>query len=195
MIKYIKRTSRNTFCFFILLSILLSFSGQANLVKAADKDNQIITITGSNFVADSFNGVDALYRTGGSDGSNETYSCAAYVKRYYKEIYGVNANNFFHGRTPKSDKDSFLKVSKPQVGDIAAMDSSSTSTHWAIVKEVNKSSITLIEQNWKWSQDGKYVTKINRTISINDARYYRLSSVNQNIEEIELNIELSKGKN
>ncbi|BCN32795.1 CHAP domain-containing protein [Anaeromicropila herbilytica] len=179
MTSHIRRTQYKFSSFILTIALLFSFTLIPNSVMASDNDNEIVTISASNFVADSFNGVDAIYRPGGNDGTSDTYSCAAYVKRYYKEVYGVTANNFFHDRTPQSNKDSFIKVSAPMVGDIAAMDTSSTSTHWAIVKDVNKSTVTLIEQNWKWSQGGKYVTKINRTISVDSASFYRLSSVDK----------------
>ena len=130
-------------------------------VKEVDEDDkvsdnkllktQIITIKGSNFVADTLNGVKALYRTGGNDGSNATYSCAAYIKRYYKEEFGVSVNNLFGGRTPNSSKGTFRSVKKPQVGDVVACSSTSGSNHWAVVKKINNNNtVTLIEQNWKW---------------------------------------------
>lgn len=163
----------------VILSFLLTVMLFTVSVHASDFSNLIVPIKGTGYVVDSFNGVDALYRPGGSDGSNSTYSCAAYVKKYYKAIYGVTPNNLFHNRTPGVTNDSFIIVSSPQPGDIAAMNTSGYSTHWAIVKEVGKSNVTLIEQNWKWSQGGQYVTKINRTVSNNTLRFYRLSSVDK----------------
>ncbi|MSS62841.1 CHAP domain-containing protein [Lachnospiraceae bacterium WCA-693-APC-MOT-I] len=146
-----------------------------------DSDNkllktQIITIKGSNFVADTLNGVEALYRTGGNDGSNATYSCAAYIKRYYKENFGVSVNNLFGGRTPNASKGNFRSVKKPQVGDVVACSSTSGSNHWAVVKKINNNNtVTLIEQNWKWSQGGQTLCKINRSISVASAKFYRLN--------------------
>lgn len=146
--------------------------------KESEKVNykeEILTITKEKFVADSLNGVSALYRKGGNDGSNSTYSCAAFIKRYYKEVHGVTVMNLFGGRTPSSSEGKFKSVKKPQVGDIVACSSTSGSSHWALVKKVNdNNTVTLIEQNWKWSQGGQTVCKINRTISISSARFYRL---------------------
>lgn len=142
---------------------------------AANLKTQIITIKGSNFVVDQLDGVKALYRTGRNDGSDSTYSCAAYIKRYYKQEVGVTVNNLFKGRTPNSSKGSFRSVTKPQVGDIVACSSTSGSNHWAIVKKINSNkTVTLIEQNWKWSQGGQTLCKVNRTISIPSGKYYRL---------------------
>lgn len=144
-------------------------------VEKADYKEKILTITKEGFVADSFNGVDALYRKGRSDGSSATYSCAAYIKRYYKEVYGVSVNNLLSGRTPLSSKGTFKQVKTPQVGDVVACLSTGSSNHWAIVKQVNDdNTVTLIEQNWKWSQGGQTVSKINRRISISSGKFYRL---------------------
>lgn len=153
------------------------------MVENKDEDNEeeeqdlkerIVTVKGSKFVTDTFHGVKALYRIGGNDGSNATYSCAAYVKRYYAEVYNVTVCNLFAGCTPLSSKGSFRKVSSPKEGDIAAT-SSGSGNHWAIVKNVNDNgTITLIEQNWKWQQDGKTVARVNRTIKAGDCKIYRL---------------------
>lgn len=135
-----------------------------------------ITIEGNAFVSDSFNGVDAVYRTGASsttDGTNPTYSCAAYIKKYYKALYGLDVYNLNNGCTPLTNGDSFLRVSTPIEGDIVA-----TTNHWSIVKKVNNDgTITLIEQNYKWSQGSGYACRVNRHIPVNSATYYRLSSV------------------
>lgn len=153
------------------------------MVENKDEDNEeeekdlkerIVTVKGSKFVTDTFHGVKALYRTGGNDGSNATYSCAAYVKRYYAEVYNVAVCNLFAGCTPLSSKGSFRKVSSPKEGDIVAT-SSGSGNHWAIVKNVNDNgTITLIEQNWKWQQDGKTVARVNRAVKASDCKIYRL---------------------
>ncbi len=136
---------------------------------------KILTITKSSYIADTFNGVEALYRKGGNDGSNSTYSCAAYIKRYYKEVHGVTVMNLFSGATPSSSKGNFKLVKTPQEGDIVACSTSSGSNHWAIVKKVNDdNTVTLIEQNWKWSQGGQTVCKVNRSISISSGKFYHL---------------------
>lgn len=143
--------------------------------ETANFKPQIITIKGNNFVADKLDGVKALYRTGKNDGSDSTYSCAAYIKRYYKEEHGVSVNNLFSGRTPNASKGDFRSVKKPQVGDIVSCSSTSGSNHWAIVKKINSNNtVTLIEQNWKWSQGGQTLCKVNRTISVPSGKYFRL---------------------
>jgi hypothetical protein len=129
---------------------------------------QILTITKSGFVADSFNGVDAIYRKGGNDGSSKTYSCAAYIKKYYKAIYDVSVYNLFGGSTPKTYEGTKISsVKSPKVGDIAYKNN-----HWSIVKKVNSdNTVTLIEQNWKW---GGNQCKANRTVATSSLKYFRL---------------------
>ena len=171
-----------------LTGILLGTTPTTSVVSAKTVENtvdndkeeknyslKILSITKSNFVADSFNGVEALYRTGRNDGSSSTYSCAAYVKRYYKEVHGVTVANLFKGATPSSSKGRFKLVRTPEEGDIVACPSTSGSNHWAIVKKVNSNNtVTLIEQNWKWTQGGQTLCKINRTISVSSGKFYRL---------------------
>ena len=45
-----------------------------------------VTITKEMQVVDSFHGVDAVYHPNAADGTDTTYSCAAYVKRYYNTV-------------------------------------------------------------------------------------------------------------
>lgn len=147
---------------------------EASLAEVNLKED-ILSVTKSSFVSDTFNGVDALYRPGRNDGSNSTYSCAAFVKKYYKTVYDVTVNNLYGGSIPNAvNRDSFIRADKPQVGDIVAEPS-----HWAIVKAVNEDdTVILIEQNWKWQQGGKTVTKINRIVKNKNVVFYRLKSEN-----------------
>lgn len=139
-----------------------------------DLKEKIVTIKGTKFVTDTFHGVKALYRTGGNDGTNATYSCAAFVKRYYSQVYNVNVYNLLAGCTPISSKGTIRKVSSPKEGDIVATTSGS-GNHWAIVKNVNNNgTITLIEQNWKWQQGGKTVARVNRRVKASACKIYRL---------------------
>lgn len=128
-----------------------------------------LTITKAAFVADSFNGVDALYRKGSNDGSSTTYSCAAFIKKYYQKVYGVSVYNLFGGSTPKTyEGKKISSVKAPKEGDIAYKNN-----HWSIVKKVNANgTVTLIEQNWKW---GGNQCKANRTVDISSLKYFRLA--------------------
>lgn len=136
-------------------------------------DEETLIVKKNHFVADTLDGVDAIYRPGKNDGRSATYSCAAFIKKYYKEEYDVSVYNLYGGSTPLTyEGTSFQSIKTPKVGDIAA-----TSSHWAIVKQVDKENkeVVLIEQNWKWQQSGQTVCKINRTISFDDLKFYRLN--------------------
>lgn len=138
---------------------------------------KIVTISGSRIKVDSLHGVAALYRSGVSsstDGSNATYSCAAFVKKYYSKIYGLELNNMYPGSVPNvvNGSDYFVAVKKPKIGDIVSLPG-----HWAIVKAVSGDQVVLIEQNYKWSQNGGYACRVNRRISKSAAVYYRLHSL------------------
>lgn len=147
----------------------------SNTTKEKKKNykEELITIKKDSFVADSYKGVKALYRPGKNDGSNATYSCAAYIKKFYKEVYKVSLYNLYAGRDPLTyEGNKIAAVKTPKTGDIAYANS-----HWAIVKSVDKDNkkVVLIEQNWKWQQDGQTVSKINRTLSWDSLTFYRLS--------------------
>lgn len=146
------------------------------------KQRQIRVTKSSRQVVDSLDGVKAYYRKGPNDGSNKFYSCAAYVKRYYKKVYGKNVNNLLHNRTPHTSGDSFVRVKKPQIGDIVAMNTNHGTTHWAIVKEIgSKGKITLIEQNWKWTSSSSTQCVVNRKVKASKVRLYRLKSLTKTV--------------
>lgn len=146
-------------------------SQDTNEKEVSYKEDTLVVKCDS-YVSDTFKGVDAIYRPGKTDGTSVTYSCAAFVKKFYKEVYDVSVYNLYGGSTPLTyEGNSFESVSTPNVGDIAA-----TSSHWAIVKSVDKEKkeVVLIEQNWKWQQGGQTFCKINRTLSFNSLNFYRL---------------------
>ena len=90
--------------------------------------------------------------------SDTTYCCAALVKRFYSSVYGVTVYNLLSPTsTPLVTSGSFSAVSSPQVGDIVRF---TNYTHWAIVKEIDKSgNITLLEQN-VWSGNYALVERV-----------------------------------
>lgn len=144
-----------------------------NLLEAVEEEinyaEKTLTITKAGFIADTFNGVDAVYRKGSGDGSNATYSCAAFIKKYYKKVYNVSVYNLFGGSTPKTyEGKKISSVKSPKEGDITYKNG-----HWSIVKKVNSNNtVTLIEQNWKWNGNQ---CKINRTVSTSSLKYFRLA--------------------
>ncbi len=144
--------------------------------KEVSYKEAILTITKSKFIADTFNGVDAIYRPRKNDGRDATYSCAAFIKKYYKTIHEVSVYNLYAGSTPRTYEGvTFKSVKTPKAGDIAYANS-----HWAIVKKVDQANnkVVLIEQNWKYALKGQTVCKVNRTISTNSLKFYRLNQQN-----------------
>lgn len=187
-----KKCKRSIAFVLVLLIAACGFSRGEVTTANSLKQKQIVVKKSTNFTADSFNGVKAIYRKGSSDGSSQTYSCAAFVKKYYKKVYKKTVYNLLYNRTPLVTGGSVKKVSTPQVGDIAAMNTSHSTTHWAIVKAVNSdNTVTLIEQNWKWTIGSRTYTVINRKIKVSSARFYRLNSVKtdqQKTEELNVSI-------
>ena len=157
---------------FLIAGLVFGFSMNGNAMTC-------VKVTKTAQVVDSYNGVNAIYRPGGSDGSSATYSCAALVKKYYGKVYGVTPYNLLPGCTPTVSGDSFVEVSSPQVGDIVrCTNSSGVSSHWAIVQKVTSSQVVLLEQNWKWQQSGVTYAKADRELNKNSStlHYFRLKS-------------------
>ena len=93
--------------------------------------------------------VDAVYTNGPHSGSDPVYSCAAFVKKFYEQVYGIGVYNLHSTKsTPLVyyNKGSFSITEQPQVGDIVR---DNTRTHWAIVKAVSGDTVTLIQQNYR----------------------------------------------
>lgn len=128
---------------------------------ASAASTSTVRITTSGQTVDTFNGVPAKYIPGSGNSDTGTYSCAGYVKAYYSAIFGVSVSNLLSDCTPKADGCSFQSISSGFCpGDIVRLPH-----HWAIIKEVNGNTLTLIEQNWKWVDGGNTYTKINRTVT------------------------------
>ena len=179
-----KKTCKRLLCFFVVMlmitTVMQPYAGHAEAKVTTKRLTQqsIRIFKSSKQTVDTLNGVKAYYRKGPNDGSNKFYSCAAFVKRYYKQVYGMNVYNLLRNRTPLAEGDSFKRVKTPRIGDIVAMNTNHGTTHWAIVKSIseNGSIITLIEQNWKWSQGGSTVSVKNRKVKTSKVRLYRLKS-------------------
>ena len=124
-----------------------------------------VQITYAGQVIDTFNGVSAIYRTGLNDNSDTTYSCAAFVKKYYNTVYHVDVWNLLTGKTPSAGSGSFSQTSSPEPGDIGYQTNSSGNGHWFIIKSVSGSTYIIIEQNWKWQSNGAYYCTKERQVT------------------------------
>lgn len=139
-------------------------------VKAEMQNYNFVSIESGVVDSITVNGVtvEALYRPYDSSvNTDATYSCAAFVKRFYSQVYGQNVyglNDIYS--TPLVDSGSFSETSSPQVGDIIR---DNYSVHWAIVKAVSGNTVTVIQQN-AW--DGSYTQAwVGATIEIGDPQY------------------------
>ncbi|MBE6991741.1 MAG: CHAP domain-containing protein [Ruminococcaceae bacterium] len=132
-----------------------------------------VPITGNDYVVDRLDGVPALYNA-----YDSYYQCSEYVQRYYLEVYGIEMDFSAAGPNIKTDGFSFEAVStEPRTGDVAyipAYNRGKSYGHWAIVKDYCSGTVTLIEQNWRWSN----MAACERKISWPSASYifYRLTN-------------------
>lgn len=175
---------KKCFAFFSLaciISIVLSVSAFASVGGGI---TVAVGYTGQTVDTIRFNGVtvEAKYAPGGGYGSSE-YSCAALVMKFYKAVYGFDVWNLSSSAaTPTcSNGESFTQTTTPRVGDIVRFQDR---THWALVKAVNGSTVTLIEQNWGYYASGGYVAAVNRTVELGDAQvsYFTYSAYGRSNE-------------
>lgn len=158
--------------------ILLVFAALFTLAFSASASTLVrVTYSGTLWAkgqtVDTFNGVPARYTTVKS--STGDFCCAGYVKKYYSARYGVTVTNLLTGRTPVASSGSFTRTWSPRPGDVGYQLDRSGSGHWFIVKSVSGSTCTVIEQNWKWTTDGKTYCYTNRTVnpSTPGIKYFR----------------------
>ncbi|MDF2544470.1 MAG: Bacterial surface protein [Herbinix sp.] len=155
----------------ILLLIYMVNITTITRIEAKMSSGELVKITQVGQVIDSitYNGkqIDAIYTTALNMGSDPTYSCAAFVKKFYKEVYGITVY-YLLGPTYKPQVSggpgSFALTDTPQVGDIIR---DNTRTHWAIVKAVSGDTITVIHQNYR---NGASAWK-NNVIMLSDKDY------------------------
>lgn len=136
----------------LLLFSLIEYIG-STAALAAQNNGTLVTLTQPEQILESitYQGitVDAIYTNAAHSGSDPIYSCAAFVKKFYQQVYGINVYNLHSSvSTPLvyDNKGSFIITDTPQVGDIVR---DNGRTHWAIVKEVNEDTVAIIQQNYR----------------------------------------------
>lgn len=142
--------------YIIMILIILFIQVQSENIPAAYAKMKVgtaITLTQPGQILESitYNGitVEAAYTNGPYSGSDPVYSCAAFVKKFYSMIYGIEVYNLISkDSTPMVyyNKGSFSLTDQPRVGDIVR---DNTRTHWAIVKSVEGDIITVVQQNYR----------------------------------------------
>lgn len=135
---------------FLLIQVLFN---DIPAVYAKMKVGTPITLTETNQILETitYNGitVEAAYTNGAYSGSDPVYSCAAFVKKFYSGVYGIEVYNLISKDSIPMvyyNMGSFSLTSQPQVGDIVR---DNTRTHWAIVKSVDGDIITVVQQNYR----------------------------------------------
>ncbi len=160
---WIKRLALLAACFMVLGCGLSAQAAEGTL------DVTYVPITSENFVADTLNGVDALYNRYGS-----TYYCNEYVIRYYEEVYGLTVRTSDSGPSVVGTEEYWFELAEtPQTGDVlyaSAARRGKGYSHWAIVKSYDPETgiMTLIEQNWRWNGQAG----INRQLAFPSSVYY-----------------------
>lgn len=152
------------------LALVLCMGSLPGMASAAMKS---VKITQKGQVVDSitFNGVtvNAIYAPPNSISgysSDATYCCAAFVSKFYRQVYGIGVGHLsrkYNGPYVYSGSGSFSKTNDPQVGDIL-WNLTSKTTHWAIVKEVGSTDVTVIEQNG-WYKKAEGTARVGKTYS------------------------------
>ena len=159
-----------------VLTLMLALSAFFSVNVFAKVSYDRIKITKNGQCVDTLDGVKAVYKKGLHNTDTGEYSCAGYVKKYYKAIHKVNVYNLVSGGTPKTQEKnySFIKTSSPKKGDIAYLPG-----HWMIVKSTSKNKVVVIEQNWKWKDGSATYAAKNRTFTGDDykkLKFYTLDS-------------------
>ncbi len=159
---------RSKLAVLIAIILILSHIGpwDSLTAAAAQKNGPMVTLTQAGQVLDTitYNGVtvEAIYTNGPHSGSDVTYSCAAFVKKFYSSVYGINVYNLISTQSIPlvyDNKGSFSMTDQPRVGDIVR---DNKSTHWAIVKAIDGDIITLIQQNYRSGEKAWFGCTIER---------------------------------
>ena len=151
------------------------------LIDEAQKEQNLKLKIRTNFILDEFANMPALKDVESmitaSRSRNMRFNFGIQNFSQLNKVYGKDVSNLLYNRTPITSGDSFVRVSKPQVGDIVAMNTNHGTTHWAIAKKINSNgTVTLIEQNWKWTQSSATQCVVNRTVRSSSVRFFRLKS-------------------
>jgi hypothetical protein len=169
------------------MTALISFLPQIITAQGASYTQETVTVDYDEQVTDSFCGVEAKYVTYTSNSGE--FSCAGYVKNFYREIFGVDVFNinivedkpsvYCEGKTVE-----LKAVTTPQPGDIMQ---DKDYSHVAIVKDCTDGEVTLIEQNYKWTYNDEIYTVVNRKVIQDRHYYYRLY-----IDGVEQSLDMDK---
>ncbi len=117
---------------------------------------------------DSLFGIGTYYTQAYAD-TDPFYSCAAYCKRFYQDLYNVTVAGLVRYGTPTvlSGNAALVRTATPRTGDLYF---DSGRPHSAIVKRVEGGDAVLVEQNWKWSGQAAF----ERRVPVASSVFYRV---------------------
>lgn len=169
----------------VILALVLMLSTIFSVNVFAEVTYDRVEIKSNGQCVDTLDGVQALYKKGTRNTDTGDYCCAAYVTKYYKQLYGLTVSNLNQGRTPQTNKSGYtfseVNISSAKKGDICYHKNTRGGGHWMIVKSASNNKITVIEQNWKWKSGSKTIAAKNRTFGKNDysnIKIFRLNTPN-----------------
>lgn len=146
-----------------LLALAMCFLAGLTTADAQSRETLSISyveIAYDGFVADSMDGVDAVYNL-----TTASPDCAELVERYYKTLYGIDVVLGSQPYVSGTDKYWFEQTAIPGHGDILFSPASVRGyNHYALCREADlaNNTMTLFEQNWLWGTKAG----VNRQVAI-----------------------------
>lgn len=95
------------------------------------------------------------------------YVCNALVRRFYKQVFGINIR--FRASGPEADSGSFRLTNDPKVGDMIL---TADHTHVALVRERRGNEVVIIQQNSWWRDYNTAWVDATASIYDKDLLYY-----------------------
>ena len=146
-------------CILLLLSLLSPAIAAGETVRSTS-----VKITSDHYITDTFCGVPAYYN------KNSNIQCNEYIMRFYDHEFGLYVFAYSNtGLIMMSNGYEFQKTTVPKPGDVyyaPAEKRGKPYDHWAIVKQYNAKAhtITLIEQNFSYTEGGIKYASVNREV-------------------------------
>ena len=157
------------FAVVILVGILSTIPFTMSVHAAISSPASTPKITHSGQVVDSItyrgatiNAVYTPYRDGLA--TDWTYGCFVLPRTFYSTIYGITVSKLDSATSiPKASSGYFQETRSPRKGDIVRCNDY---VHWALVKEVNGTTVTIIQQNAYWNN--YTCAQVGNTVSSSD---------------------------
>ena len=155
--------------FVLVISILAVYPFTTSVCAAISNPASTPRITYAGQVVDSItyrgstvNAVYTPYRDGLA--TDWTYGCFVLPRTFYSTIYGITVSNLNSTTSiPNASSGYFEETRSPRKGDIIRCNNY---VHWALVKEVNGTTVTIIQQNAWWNS--YTCAQVGNTVSSSD---------------------------